>query len=367
MTQAALYLGPPSIPLTAGSWLSFEDGSIHRVRIPCYRSAKWMDIWVGSNSDCLLRSYILSWNFTPATPALLKYPSTQTCEGKILIGKNLVNDNKMPNKEGGLSTTFLIFICVVVLCLFVLLNLYCNSKRSRYSKGFAFLRRPRKKHRQRPPNRPRRFSAAELYLATKGFNDWEILGNDSCGVLYKRGFARWMLRCCQPDLTAILGLSRHGSEAIFEEGWAIRSGIQVWFRSEDGATIPGSSWWLMSKCSMAVLMNGCLEVEFYPGSDISRWRRTLQTGNFSLGDPIGVDPASSWSIDVFNFGIFALEVVAERKRRVEDTGRDGLGEGEMDLLDYASMMHDRNETMRRVDRRMGSRIDPEQAIGVVNI
>ena len=59
--------------------------------------------------------------------------------------------------------------------------------------------------------------------------------------------------------------------------------------------------------------------------------------------------------------------MAERKRRVEDTGRDGLGEGEMDLLDYASMMHERNETMKIVDRRMGSRIDPDQASGVVNI
>jgi len=89
-------------------------------------------------------------------------------------------------------------------------------------------------------------------------------------------------------------------------------------------------------------------------------------GDFGLGNPMGVDPASSRSIDVFNFGIFVLEVVAGRQRRVEGPGQDGPGEGEMDLLDYAWMMHERGEKMKIVDRRMGSGIDPEQAIRVVN-
>lgn len=409
--------------------LSFEDGSIHRVRISYDGSSKRMDIWAGSNSDYLLRSVfskeidispylyeymfvgfsastgnrtqihnILSWNFTSATPALLKYPSTQTCEGKILMGKNLANDNKMPIKEEGPSTTFLIFICVVVLCLFVLLNLYCNSKRSRYSKGSAFLGLPEKKHRPRPPNRPRRFTAAELSLATKGFNDWEILGTDSIGVLYKGVLPNGCNVAVKRFSVQFLG-------SLGMDWRRFLKRVGSFSRVRHPGLVPKRGWCYDTREFMVVyeyMFNGCLDKWLF-GVGVLPWNRRFKViknvanglnhlhshqlahnnvqvssvfldvsfkallGDFGLGDPIGLDPASSRSIDVFNFGIFVLEVVAGRKRRVEDTGRDGLGEDEMDLLDYAWIMHERDAKMKIVDRRMGSSIDPEQAIRVVNI
>lgn len=87
-------------------------------------------------------------------------------------------------------------------------------------------------------------------------------------------------------------------------------------------------------------------------------------GDFGLSDLIGIEPVFSRSIDVFNFGIFVLEVVVGRKRRVAETGfrgfdcdSDGSGLEEMDLLDYVWIMYEKDEKMKMVDRKMGFVID----------
>lgn len=412
--------------------LTFEDGSIHQVSISYDGSTKRMDIRVGSGSDYILRSVfsdeidispylneymfvgfsastgnrtqihnILSWNFTSTTPAFLRYPSAETCESRILVGKNLIEDkNVVPIKEERPSTTFLIFICVVALCLVVLLNLYCSSNRSRSpSNGSAFLGLPEKKYRPRPPNKPHRFTTAELSLATKGFNDWELLGSDSSGVLYKGTLTNGCNVAVKRFSTQLLG-----SLAMDRRRFLKRVGSLS--RLRHPGLVPIRGWCYDKREFMVVyeyMFNGCLDKWLF-GVGVLPWSRRFKVvknianglnhlhshqlahnnvqvssvfldvsfkallGDFGLGDPIGVDPSSSRSIDVFNFGIFMLEVVAGRKRKVEDPISVGAGEeGKMDLLDYAWMMHETDEKITIVDRRMGSGVDREQAIRVLEI
>lgn len=97
-------------------------------------------------------------------------------------------------------------------------------------------------------------------------------------------------------------------------------------------------------------------------------------GDFGLSDPFGIDPTSSRSVDVFNFGIFVLEVVAGRKRWVAETDSRGSHSSEseqtmdvMDLVDYAWIMHEKRDKIKMVDRRMGSGVDGNQAVRVVDI
>jgi serine/threonine protein kinase len=70
----------------------------------------------------------------------------------------------------------------------------------------------------------------------------------------------------------------------------------------------------------------------------------------------------SQKADVFEFGIFVLEVVSGRGRLESE-----LRQEERDLLDFAWRMHEIDEKARLVDRRMGSMVNLEQAIRVSEI
>eukprot|EP00262_Sarcandra_glabra_P004529 TRINITY_DN15610_c0_g3_i1.p1 TRINITY_DN15610_c0_g3~~TRINITY_DN15610_c0_g3_i1.p1 ORF type:complete len:209 (-),score=22.11 TRINITY_DN15610_c0_g3_i1:188-814(-) len=70
----------------------------------------------------------------------------------------------------------------------------------------------------------------------------------------------------------------------------------------------------------------------------------------------------SESVDVFGFGILALEIVAGRPLN-EDTSSGK----EMDLLEFAWRMHENDELMKVVDRRMGAVYNSEQAVRVLEV
>lgn len=74
--------------------------------------------------------------------------------------------------------------------------------------------------------------------------------------------------------------------------------------------------------------------------------------------------AMSPKADVFEFGVFVLEVVSGRKR-LED-GQVSTEEGK-DLLDFGWRMHECNDKVKVVDRRMGSLVNLEQATRVLEI
>ena len=67
--------------------------------------------------------------------------------------------------------------------------------------------------------------------------------------------------------------------------------------------------------------------------------------------------------DVFEFGVLVLEVIAGRKRSESDEGKPE----EKNLLDFAWNLHEIDEKVKIVDRKMGSLINLEQAIRVLEI
>ena len=66
--------------------------------------------------------------------------------------------------------------------------------------------------------------------------------------------------------------------------------------------------------------------------------------------------------DVFEFGIFVLEVVSGRGKLDPEVNQE-----ERDLVDFAWGMHVKDDKMKVVDGRMGSLVNLEQAIRVLNI
>ncbi|XP_021762611.1 probable L-type lectin-domain containing receptor kinase S.7 [Chenopodium quinoa] len=419
--------------------LSFEEGSTHLAQITYNGYTKRMDIRVRSHPNMPLTSVfsdvidlspflneymfvgfsastgnrtqihnIMSWNFTYKTPALLRYPTSETCENKILVGKNRVGEVRaVPIKEKRPSTTFLIFVCVVVLCFVILINLYCNGRRpkSGSTSGSAFLVLSEMKPRPTPPNKPRRFTGAELSLATRGFTDWEVLGSDSSGVLYRGTLPNG----CH---VAVKRFSIQFLSSLTMDRRKFLKRVAALSRIKHPGLLPIRGWCYDTREYMVVyeyMFNGCVDKWLF-GVGVLPWSRRFKVvknvanglshlhsrqlahnnvqvssvfldvsfkasiGDFGLSDPFGIDPVSSRSVDVFNFGIFVLEVVAGRKRwaaetetRVSGSSQSEIEMDEMDLVDYAWIMHERNEKIKMADRRMGAVVNTDQAVRVVDI
>ncbi|KAK9724160.1 hypothetical protein RND81_05G052800 [Saponaria officinalis] len=419
--------------------LAFKDGSIHHAGITYDGFTKRMDIRVGSDlktplklvfsDDVDLSPYlneymfvgfsastgnftqlhnILSWNFTSRTPANLRFPSTETCQSKLLVGRNPVEaeSNGLPVKDERPTTTFLIFVCVVILCFAMVFSLYCNSNRPSSHSGSAFLDMPEKTPRPQPPNKPRRFTAPELSLATRGFSELEILGSDSTGVLYKGTLPNG----CH---VAVKRLSVQLITSLSIDRRKFLKRVGSLSRVRHPGLVPIRGWCYDRKELMIVyeyIFNGCLDKWLF-GVGVLPWSRRFKViknvanglthlhknelahnkvqvssvfldvsfkallGDFGLCDPVDIDPTSSRSVDVFNLGIFVLEVVSGRKRWISDQmesrasgfSSEDPGMMKMDLLDYAWIMHEKEEKIKMVDRRMGSGVDSEQAVRVVNV
>jgi len=190
-----------------------KDGLIHRAWITYDGPRRWMDIRLGSDDEDyptksvfsepldlspFLKEYmfvgfsastgnltqihnVLSWNFTSASQAFLRMPSTETCESKILED----TDQTTKKARAEPPSSFLIFVAVVALALVVMLSMFLNSKR-RHDESNNIVVLPEIKQRPTPPNKPRRFTISEISSATRCFSELEILGSDSRAV-YHRG------------------------------------------------------------------------------------------------------------------------------------------------------------------------------------
>ncbi|KAL2921603.1 putative L-type lectin-domain containing receptor kinase S.7 [Bienertia sinuspersici] len=352
--------------------LSFEDGSTHLAQITYDGYTKRMQIRVGSFPSFTLRSvftddidltpflneymkqstnpqhFVLELYFR--NPWSLRYPTSEACEAKILVGKYRVNQRKgMHVKEKKPSTTFMIFVCVVLLCSLIVINFYCNGKRPNKSNaGSAFLDLPEKKYRPTPPNKPRRYTGAELSLATREEIPKRV-GSVS--------------RVRHPGLVPIRGWSYDTREymVVYEymfngcvDKWLFGVGVLPWSRRfkvvknvANGLTYLHSRDLAHNNVQVSSIF---LDVTF-----------KALLGDFGLSDPFGIDTMSSRSVDVFYFGILVLEVVSGRKRWVtKKDSRQSIPSDseramdEMDLVDYAWIMHEKNEKFKMVDRRMGS-------------
>ncbi|GMH09085.1 hypothetical protein Nepgr_010925 [Nepenthes gracilis] len=401
--------------------ITFKDGSIHQASISYDGRRKWMDIWIGSSKQNFvqksafsgeldispfLREYmfvgfsastgnktqihnVLSWNFTSTSPAFLRLPAAETCESKLLI-------NNFPSEEEKPSTTFVVFVSVSALSLAALICLYFNGKRRKSATVLHDL-----KPRPRPPNRPRRFTATEIWSATRGFNEHEVLTSDSSGLLCRGTFPNG----CQ---VAVKRFTRQFLSSVNLDRRRFVKRVRLLCRFKHKNLLPVRGWCYDNREFMVVyeyLFNGCLDKWLF-GVGVLPWTRRFKViktvaiglsymhshqlfhnnvrvssvfldvsfkaalGDFGLGDLVGVDLARTQCRDVFDFGVFVLEVVSGRRRFESNMGSGSSScrrSESIDLLDFSWQMHERGQTMEVVDRRMGSGIDPDQVVRAIQI
>ncbi|KAK9292775.1 hypothetical protein L1049_020755 [Liquidambar formosana] len=409
--------------------VSLNDGSVHRAWIQYDGQRRFMDIHLGSDGgkypsqaifsgpldlSPFLKEYmfvgfsastgnmtqihnVLSWNFTSTSQAFLRVPSTETCENKIIFGIN-GETTKTSRRTEPTSSSFMIFVAVVVLCVVILVNLYYNGKRSRVDQSNVVVL-PVKKQRPRPPNKPRRFTISEISSATRCFSELKVVGSDSRGVSY-RGT---LLNGCH------VNVKRFSSQFLNSRGLDRRrlvKEIGTISRVRHPNLVPIRGWCYDNREVMVVydyLPNGSLN-EWLFGVGVLPWTRRFKVvqdvaealsflhskqlahknvktssvfldvsfravlGDFGFvlsgSESRRFESEVSQKADVFGFGIFAMEVVAGR-RRIEYSE---VGEQEeMDLLEFGWRMHEREEKVKVVDRKMGAVVSWEQAVRVLEI
>ncbi|CAJ2640678.1 unnamed protein product [Trifolium pratense] len=293
---------------------------------------------------------IVSWNFTSNSQAFLRYPSSETCQGKIML-ENTTGTTAATDKNSNrnkIPRSFLIFVAAVVLALVVLVGFYFISKHRRsVSKSRTSIEEDI--HRPRPPNKPRRFAFSAISSSTRSFTvkrfSTEFLStHGSDKKLVERNQSHSHVR--HPNLLPIRGWCQDNNEiiAVYDfvpngslDKWLFGAGVLPWTRRfkvikdvADGLSFLHSKQLAHKnmKCSSVFL-------------DVS-FRAVLGDFGFVL---LGAESKQFEAVvcngaDVFEFGVIVLEVIGGRPR-VEETN-EGNSE-ERNLLDFAWNLHETDE------------------------
>ncbi|KAL7586653.1 hypothetical protein Lser_V15G36512 [Lactuca serriola] len=407
--------------------INLKDGEIHRAWVHYHGENRFLDIRLGSDSfeypskpvfsgrldiSDFLKEYmfigfsastgnftqihnVLSWNFTSSSQASLRIPSPETCESKITVDNG--NGGGRNNLNG-----FFIFMTVVFLVVVALVSLYYNRKRK--SGELAMLLAV--KERPRPPNKPRRFTIAEVSSATRCFDELHKVASDErsdtyrgtllngCHVAVKRFSVEYfkshginrrrvgkeikaMSKLRHPNLVAIRGwcFDHQETMVVYDcvqngtfDDWLYGIGILPWSRRLKVVRDVAQALSYLHSQKLAhknVNTNSVfIDVSFrallgdfgfvMSGTESSRFEETV-----------------SLPTDVFAFGVFMLEVVAGRKRYISESdmlqSESKYDRLDLDLLEWAWTMHEMNEKEKVVDVKMSSVLNMDQAIRVVDI
>lgn len=426
----------------ADAGVSFKNGTLVRVWINYDGNRRWIDLSLGRERDdkpskaiyaapldlsSFLKEYmfvgfsastghftqihnIMSWNFSSTSQAYLRMPTEATCERKLFL---LGRSHREP------PSVFLIFIAVVVLCLIVLFNLYCNRKRQEKPK-FATAALVGKKHRPRPPHKPGQFSMSELSLATRSFSEGEILGCGERGIFFKgtlqngssvaikrfsphlilhAGFdkrkmlkeIRVLSRVRHPNLVPLRGWCNEKKELvlIYEympngslDKWLFARGVLPWPRRfkvvkdiAEALCFLHSGWEKSLLHKNVKMSNVILDVTFravlgdfgliYPymsHQDRSLSTKSLVTASDGIDHDQLLRPPESIhleipnkKIDVFGFGVMVLEILSGRRSLDQN-----LPEQEVDILQWAWNLQENDKLIKIVDKRLEMKYNPEQ-------
>ncbi|KAJ4712928.1 putative Lectin-like receptor kinase [Melia azedarach] len=393
---------------------------IHRAWILYDGHRKWIDIYLGVdgnpvpslpilstslNLSPFLKEYmfvgfsastgdspqihnIFSWEFSSTSQAILNVPSRHVCH------RNIAHQVSKYSTTNGTSTpsSFMIFMCVMGLCTVAVLNLYCSSKRRKTESSVAF-GFPDKKQRPVLPSKPRRFETLVLYRATKRFSKMEVLASDSRGVLYRGmlpngcyvavkrfsieslnlsrlDWSRVLKRIstithvCHPSLASIRGWCCDNRERIIVydyfqngslHGWLFGLGSLPWTRR---FKIIKDTAEALSFLHSKELTHGNLKTTSIFLD--SNYKAVLGDYGFIFFQGDVMDSVPRKELDVFEFGMLMLEIISGKKTIETE-------EQEMGVLDFAWDMHERGEKVKVIDERMGSNVNIEQAIRVLEI
>lgn len=411
--------------------VNLKDGEIHRVWVEYDGGNRFLDIRLGSErvgypskpmfsnrldiSD-FLKEYmfvgfsastgnftqihnVFSWNFTSTSQASLRVPSPETCESKLIAGNGDDGSGGDSNRLNG----FFIFMTVALLVALVLVSLYYNWKQRSGNKSNEVVMLPPVKERPRPPNKPRRFTIAEISSATRCFDELHKVASDErsdtfrasllngCHVMVTRfspSYLRshgvyWrrvgkeikaMSKLRHPNLVAIRGWCFDHQETMvvyeyvpngtFDE-WLYGVGVLPWSRRlrvvRDVAQ--ALSYLHSQKLAHKNVKTSSVFI------DVS-FRAMLGDFGFVMSgtESNQFEAAVSQPADVFSFGVLVLEVVAGRKRYKSEFDLDGSDSDlDRDLLEWAWMMHEMNEKEKVVDGKMCSVLNMEQAVQVMEM
>nr|XP_043614158.1 L-type lectin-domain containing receptor kinase VIII.2-like [Erigeron canadensis] len=410
--------------------VNLKDGEIHRAWINYHGKDRVLDIRLGSDRlgypskpvfsgqldiSEFLKEYmfvgfsastgnftqihnLISWNFTSTSQASLRVPSPEACENKIVVDNG---DNDGDNDRDTLES-FFIFMAVVLLVIVGFVSLYYNRKRTgEESNEVAML--PAAKERPRPPNKPRHFTIAEISSATRCFDELHKLGCDETGDTYKGS----LLNGC-PVVVKRFSTGYYASRGVNRRRMGKEIKLMSKLRHPNLVAIRG--WCFDHQETMVVydyVPNGTFNDWLY-GIGVLPWSRRLKVirdvahaltylhsqklahknvktgsvfidvsfrallGDYGFVMP-GVDSnrfedAVSQPTDVFEFGVLVLEVVAGRTRYQSGSDTQSDGEGsDLDLLEWAWNMHVMNEKEKVVDTKIGSALNMDQAIQVMEI
>lgn len=341
---------------------------------------------------------ILSWSFNSTSQAFLRYPSSEACQGKILL-ENSTTEPPTTKKSAKNEPprSFLIFVAAVALALALFFGFYFISRHRRNASKLNTSMET-EIDRPRPPNKPRRFTFAQLSSSTRSFSEIELLGSDSRGVYYRgklsngsqvavKRFSAQFLNTHGSDkkrlLKEIKGISHvrhpnllpvrgwcqdnHEIMVVYDfvpngslDKWLFGAGVLPWTRRfkvikdvADGLSFLHTRQLAHKnlKCSSVFL-----DVNF---------RAVLGDFGFVLmgAESKQFESAVCHGADVFEFGVLVLEVIAGRMREEKEEANPE----ERNLLDYAWNLHQTDEKVKLVDKRMGSLLNLEQAIRVLEI
>ncbi|XP_051143711.1 L-type lectin-domain containing receptor kinase VIII.1-like [Andrographis paniculata] len=330
------------------------------------------------NSHTQINS-ICSWNFSSISQASLRYPSSDSCANRIAVSDD--DDQNIPHKA---PSSFYIFLAVVALVLIIMINLYFNGKRKSTGDDSEVI--PEKKVSLRPPNRARKFNLAEISTATRGFGDLQALGSDGISVTYKgtlfngcnvavkrfspeivnvreRGILQRRMikevkaigKIRHPNLVPVRGWCFDHGEAIVVydfvpngslDQWLLGFGVLPWIRRLKIVKDVAEALRYLHSRGLAHRNVKASSVFL----DVS-FRAMVGDLGFVLE---AAESAVNQRVDVFEFGVLALEVVSGR-----------VGEGAEEVLNEAWAAHESGEKGMIVDRRMGPAA--EQAVAVVEI
>ncbi|ERN03678.1 L-type lectin-domain containing receptor kinase VIII.2 [Amborella trichopoda] len=401
--------------------VTISDGSVVRAGINYDGGRKWIDLHLGREATMrplysapldltpFLREYmfvgfsastgnlsqvhnIISWNFSSVSPAHLRLPSDESCENKIFV-----EGYRAPLVKKRAPDAFLIFVAVVFLCLIALLNLCCNGKFSSKEQEVA----PPKTQRPRPPNKSRRFTLAEVSVATRCFSEVEFLGQGCRGAFYRGtlqtgcnvAIKRLSPQCLHPGvdrrkiLKEIAALSRIRHPKIVPmRGWSCGSSgakqqelMLIYDYMPNGSLdkwlfAPGVLPWtrrykLLIDVAEALAFlhqkklvhksvktsNILLDLTFRGVvGDFGLWYFASSVKNQQALVPpeMGYTDQATDKYDVFGFGIVVLEMVVGR-RCVRKQGKGGL-------LEWVWGLHEDKRVEEAVDKRL-SVYNSEQA------
>ncbi|CAI9767763.1 unnamed protein product [Fraxinus pennsylvanica] len=398
-----------------------KDGLIHRAWISYDGQNKYIDIYLGQDSNehpskpvysgnldlsPYLNEYmfigfsastgnhtqihnILSWNFTSTSQANLRVPSPETCESKITVQNS--ENHEVSHKKT--PTSFLIFLAVVILSLAILVNLYFSGKRKERNKDEIMVL-TEKKQRPTPPNKPRKFTISEISSATRCFGELQILGSDNRSVTYKAT----MLAGCN---TAAKRFSGQFFTSRGLDKRRMHKEIKAISKIRHPNLVPIRGWCFDHRETIVVydyIQNGSLNKWLY-GVGVLSWTRRFRVvkdvaeslsylhskelahknvktssvfldvsframlGDFGFLLPsiesTRFEALVSQKVDIFEFGVFVLEVISGRSRSSKP--------GEIDLLDLAWALHERDEKVKLLDRNMRLVVNPDQAIRVFEV